>query len=138
MSVAGRVTGRGAGLAAGFSTRLSTGLSTGFSIGANLSTGVILSDELDFLKDRGGGVSAFPWSNLAAIDAVLSGRTVAWVDEETLRMGEGMGEGRFLVGEGMFLLGDVGASGTAAVARVFSHEGGFCDALPTVEERRFS
>lgn len=64
--------GRVAGLATGFSYALSAGcsdsrsvgrsndLSTGFSTGAIFSTGVILSDELDFLKDRGGGVSPFP------------------------------------------------------------------------------
>jgi len=131
VSVAGRDAGRGAGLAAGFSVERSTGFSTGLSLNASLSTEAILSKEVAFLKERGGGVSECDWSNLAAMDAVLSGRTVAWVDEEPLRVGEG-------TGEGMFRLGDAGASRAVAVARVFSHEGGFCDALPAAGWRRFS
>lgn len=123
VSVAGRDAGRGAGLAADFSVERSTGFSTGLSLNASLSTEAILSKEVAFLKERGGGVSECDWSNLAAMDAVLNGRTVAWVDEEPLRVGEG-------TGEGMFRLGDAGASRAVAVARVFSHEGGFCASSP--------
>lgn len=70
-------------------------------------------------------MSSLPPSNLAASDAVLSGRTVCCVVVETCR-----------VGDGRFLVGDVGASGAVAVPRVFSHDGGFCDALLVVGCRR--
>lgn len=83
------------------------------------------------MKASGGRASEWAWSNLAAMDAALSGRAVAWVDGETLRVGEGIGEGRFLPG-------DAGASRAAAGARVLSHEGGFCDAWPAAEWRRLS
>lgn len=68
-----------------------------------------------------------PPSKRAARDAVLKGRTVAEVDEDTLR-----------VGEGMLRVGDVGASPVVVVPRVFSHEGGFCEALLVVDCRRFA
>jgi hypothetical protein len=44
--------------------------------------------------------------------------------------------GRGREGEGMFLVGELGGSGVLAVPRVFSHEGGFCGALPAVDWRR--
>lgn len=93
--------------------------STGFSVGAGLSTGVALWIE------SGGGVYSLPLSNLAAIEAVLSGRTVCCVEVDTFR-----------VGEGMFLDGEPRGSGVVAVPRVFSHDGGFCEALLVVDWRR--
>lgn len=54
------------------------------------------------------------------MDAVFSGRTVCCVDVDTWRVG------------------DAGASGAVAVPRVFSHDGGFCDALLVVDWRRFA
>lgn len=74
-----------------------------------------------------GGVLSRPPSNRAASDAVLKGRMVDCVEEET-----------FLVGEGMFRVGDIGASVGVAEPRVFSHEGGFCEALLVVDCRRFA
>ena len=103
------------------------GRSLGFSNGASLSTGAISSTGADFLMDSGGGVSSLPPSNLAASDAVLSGRMVPCVDEDTFR-----------VGEGMFRVGEVGGSAGIAVPLVLSHEGGFCDALLVVDWRRFA
>lgn len=58
---------------------------------------------------------------------MLRGRTVACVEDEMLR-----------VGEEAFREGERGASGTVAVPRVFSHDGGLCEAFPTVDWRRFS
>jgi hypothetical protein len=54
----------------------------------------------------------------AAIEAVFEGRMVCCVDEETCREGEG------------------GTSAAAAVPRVFSHGGGFCEASLVVACRR--
>lgn len=56
------------------------------------------------------------------MDAVLEGRML---EAETCR-----------VGEGMLREGEVGESGAADVARVFSHEGGFCGGRPMDEGRR--
>ena len=50
---------------------------------------------------------------------------VPCVDEET-----------FLVGDGMFLVGDIGASFGVAEPRVFNHEGGFWEALLVVDCRK--
>jgi hypothetical protein len=36
----------------------------------------------------------------------------------------------------MFLVGELGGSGVLAVPRVFSHDGGFCEALLVVDWRR--
>jgi hypothetical protein len=36
----------------------------------------------------------------------------------------------------MFLVGELGGSGVLALPRVFSHGGGFCDALAAVDWRR--
>jgi hypothetical protein len=72
-----------------------------------------------------GGVLALPSSNRAASDAVLSGRTVAAVEYDALR-----------VGEGIFRAGDRG--GSAVLARLFSHAGGFCEALLMVACRRLA
>jgi hypothetical protein len=109
---------------AGRVTSLSTGFSKGvyFSTGVNFSTGTNFSTDVDL--STGGGVLSRPPSNRAASDAVLKGRTVACVDEDTLR-----------VGDGMLRVGDIGASMVFAVPRVFSHEGGFCEALLVVDCR---
>jgi hypothetical protein len=40
------------------------------------------------------------------------------------------------VGDGMLRVGEIGASVGVAVPRVFSHEGGFCEALLVVDCRR--
>lgn len=64
-------------------------------------------------------------SNLAAIEAVFDGRTVCCVDEDT-----------FLVGDPIFLVGELGGSATVVVPRVFSHAGGLLDALLVVDCRR--
>jgi hypothetical protein len=125
------------------------GLSTGFSNGVNFSTGASFSgtrlsneDDLsigasfsgtslsydDDLSTSGGvTLSRPPPSNRAASDAVLRGRTVPCVDDETLR-----------VGDGMFRMGDVGASAVFVVPRVFSHDGGFCEALLVVDCRKLT
>lgn len=96
------------------------GRSAGFSTGAGLlSTGDALRIE------SGGGVCSLPLSNLAAIEAVFKGRTVCCVDVDTFR-----------VGEGIFLVGEVEGSGVVVVPRVFSHAGGFCEALLVVDWRR--
>jgi len=42
------------------------------------------------------------------------------------------------VGEGMFRVGDGGCSGAVAVPRVFSHDGGFCEALLAVDCRKLA
>jgi hypothetical protein len=95
------------------------------SVGASFS-GTSLSYE-DDLSTSGGVTLSRPPSNFAASDAVLSGRTVAMVEEEELR-----------VGEGMFREGEAGTSAVFVVPRVFSHEGGFCDALLVVDCRRLA
>jgi hypothetical protein len=112
---------KGAGRMAGLSTGFSNGVY--FSTGVNFSVGTSFSIDID-LSTTGGGVLSRPPSNRAASDAVLKGRTVACVDEETLR-----------VGDGMFRAGDSGASVVLVVPRVFSHEGGFCEALLVVDCR---
>jgi hypothetical protein len=99
--------------------------SDGFSIGFELSTG---GD--GFRNERGAGVSSFaPPSNFAAMDAVLRGRTVCCVEEETCRVGE-----MFRAGE-RALVGEEGGSGDRVIPRVFSQAGGFCDALLAMESR---
>lgn len=66
-----------------------------------------------------------PPSKRAANDAVLSGRIVPCVEDDTWRVGDT----RFLVGEG-------GCSSVFAVPLVFSHDGGgFCVALLAVDCR---
>lgn len=118
----------GAGRAGGLSTCLSigssfsVGTSFSFEIERSTSGGVLLFLPLSNLR---GGVLSLPPSNRAARDAVLDGRTVPCVELDTLR-----------VGEGMFRVGDVGASGAVAVPRVFSHDGGFCEAWLVVDCRR--
>ena len=72
-------------------------------------------------------MSPFPLSNFAASDAVLNGRAVCCVSEETCRVGDSA----FRVGEG-------GASGVAVVPRVVSHGGGFCEGLLAVDWRRLA
>jgi hypothetical protein len=68
-------------------------------------------------RATGGGVDAGP-SNLAAIDAVLTGLAVCCVDVETWRVGE------------------LGGSTLVVDPRVFSHDGGCADALLVVDCRR--
>lgn len=68
-----------------------------------------------------------PPSNLAAIDAVLRGRTVACVDDD-----------KFRVGDGTWRVGELGGSGAVAVPRVLSQDGGLTDALLVVDWRRFN
>lgn len=95
------------------------------STGASFS-GTSLSYEDDL--STSGGVTLFrPPSNFAASDAVLRGRTVSMVEEDELR-----------VGDGMFREGEAGTSAVLVVPRVFSHEGGFCDALLVVDCRRLA
>jgi hypothetical protein len=84
---------------------------------------VVASFSTDADRSTSGGVLALPPSKRAASDAVLSGRTVACVEAEELR-----------VGEGMFRVGDGGSS--AVLERLFSHAGGFCEALLAVDCRR--
>lgn len=96
------------------------GRSTDVGIGDARSTGA------SFWIASGGGVSPMPLSNFAAMAAVPSGRAVCCVDEEAWR-----------IGEARLRVGEVGASGATAVPRVFSHDGGFCEAL-TVVGRRFA
>jgi len=83
------------------------------------STGLTSSVAGDgFRKERGGGVSSLAkLSNWAAMDAVLRGRGVLRVVEDTSRVGDTLRPG------------EPGGSGVPDVARVFSHVGGFCDAL---------
>jgi len=79
--------------------------------------------------DRGGGVSSLApltLSNLAAMDAVLNGRTVFCEFEEAFRVGERLRRG------------ELGGSGVAVVPRVLSHEGGFGDAGLAAVGRRFT
>lgn len=80
--------------------------------------------------DRGGGVSSLALapalSNFAAMDAVLSGRTVFCDVEEAWRVGERL------------RMGELGGSGVAVVPRVLSHEGGFGDAGLAAVGRRFT
>jgi hypothetical protein len=111
---------KGAGRIAGLSAGFSKGVS--FSTGANFSTGASLSN--DAALSTKGGVLSLPPSNRAASDAVLKGRMVFCVELETLR-----------VGDGMFRVGEMGASVGVAVPRVFSHDGGFCEALLVVDCR---
>jgi len=112
------------------------GLSTDFSMASNFSIGASFSAEVDRstsggvllflpLSNLSGGVLSLPASNRAASDAVLSGRIVPCVELDTLR-----------VGEGMFRVGDGGCSGAVDVPRVFSHDGGFCEALLAVDCRK--
>jgi hypothetical protein len=110
---------KGAGRVAGLSTTFSTGMN---STGLNFSAGAIFSADID--RSAGGGVLSLPPSKRAASDAVLSGRIVPCVEFETLR-----------VGDGMFRVGESGGSGAVAVPRVFSHDGGFCEALLAVDCR---
>ena len=65
-------------------------------------------------------------SNLAAMDAVLSGRTVFCEVEEAFRLGERLRRG------------ELGGSGVAVVPRVVSQEGGFGDAGLAAAGRRFT
>lgn len=67
-------------------------------------------------------------SNLAAMDAVLRGRTVICDDEDTFRVGETWRAGERPRD------GEVG-SGVPVVPRVFSHDGGFCDGFPPIDRR---
>jgi hypothetical protein len=67
-------------------------------------------------------------SNLAAMDAVLNGRTVICDDEDTFRVGE-----TWRAGE-RFRAGEVG-SGVPDSLLVFSHDGGFCDGMPPMDRR---
>lgn len=60
----------------------------------------------------------FAPSKRAAIAAVFEGRTVFCVEEDTCRVGE------------------LGTSGAVGVPRVFSHDGGFWDALLVVGCRK--
>jgi hypothetical protein len=149
-------TGAGFGGEIGVSITLSTGfsivISTAFS-----TTGVVLS------RETSGGVadrSLPPPSNLAARDAVLSGRTVAFVEPEFLRVWSkgvrsragdsscGPGDGGSLDGDRSSLDGDCesrdgdrscegepGASPAFAVPAVFSHGGAFWEALLVVGGR---
>jgi hypothetical protein len=94
-----------------------------FSTGANFSTGTSFSVDVD--RSTNGGVLSLGPSKRAASDAVLSGRTVAVVEADELR-----------VGEGMFRVGDEG--GSAVLARLFSHGGGFCEAVLAVACRRLA
>jgi len=133
---------------------VSMALSTGFSIvisTAFSTTGVVLSRETS-----GGGVldRSLPPSNLAARDAVLSGRTVAFVEPEFLRVWSkgvrsragdsscGPGDCGSLEGDRSSREGDcesrdgdrsckgeLGGSPTFAVPAVFSHGGAFCEGL---------
>lgn len=75
--------------------------------------------------ESGGGVYSLPPSNFAAIDAVFKGRTVCCEEVDTFR-----------AGEAMFRVGELSGSGVVAVPRVFSHDGGFCEALLVVDWRR--
>lgn len=134
---AGRVA-KGACLSAGLSYGVN--FSAGFSNGVDFSASAIFTgdnfsgtrslDDIDLSTNGGVGLSRPP-SNRAASDAVLRGRIVPCVDEDALR-----DESR--VGDGMFRVGEAGASAVLVVPRVFSHEGGFCEALLVVDWRRFA
>ena len=65
------------------------------------------------------------------MDAVLRGRTVFCVDEDSCRVGE-----MFRVGE-RARVGELGGSGDRVIPLVFSHDGGCCEAL-LATERRFT
>jgi hypothetical protein len=54
---------------------------------------------------------------------------VCCVDEDTCRVGE-----LFLGGE-RALVGELGGSGDLVIPRVFSHDGGFCEALLAMDRR---
>lgn len=95
------------------------------STGANFSTGTSFSTDMD--RSASGGVLSRPPSKRAASEAVLEGRIVDCVEDDT-----------FLVGDGMLRVGDIGASVGVAEPRVFSHEGGFCEALLVVDCRRLA
>lgn len=109
-----------------------TGRSTLDSTALNLSTdadgtvvgtGTTGSIGPDFLMNRGGGVSSLlPASNFAARDAVLKGRMVPCVDDEIL-----------CVGDAKLRVGELGISAAVEVPLVFSHDGGFCEALLFVD-----
>jgi hypothetical protein len=121
--VTARVKGTGrAGRETGFSTASNFSTGASFSLDIERSTGGVLV----LLNCSGCGLSRPP-SNRAASDAVLSGRVVPCVELDILR-----------VGEGMFRVGDGGCSGAVAVPRVFSQDGGFCEALLVVDCRRLA
>lgn len=66
-------------------------------------------------RSTGGELGLGP-SNFAAREAVFEGSIVCCVDGETWRVGDRR-------------VGDVGASGAVLVPRVFSHDGGWLEAL---------
>lgn len=72
----------------------------------------------DAMRSVGGVLVELAPSKRAAIDAVFEERNVCCVEVETCRVGE------------------LGASGAMAVPRVFSHAGGFTEALLDVAFRR--
>lgn len=103
-----RGAGRADGLGAISAMDCSKGFfSTGFSAGFRICMGEVLIG--------GAGLdSGLRLSKRAAMEAVmLVGRTVACVDEEILR-----------VGEGLVATGDLGGSGDVVAPRVLSHDGG--------------
>ena len=95
-------------------------------------------------------------SNFAASDAVLSGRTVLFVELDILRVCSGRsvrsrdgesnrgpgdtgsleGDRISLEGDRNSLEGELGGSPAFAVPPVFSHGGAFCEVLPVVAWRR--
>jgi hypothetical protein len=136
---AGRFAAKGAGLSAGVSN--GANLSGGFSNGVDFSAMAIFTGDsfsgiksfVDMdLSNIGGGVAlSRPPSNRAASDAVLSGRTVLCDEDDTLRDVSRVGDGT--------RKGEVGAkSCVLVVPRVFSHEGGFSEALLVVDWRKFA
>jgi hypothetical protein len=94
-------------------------------------SGIKSFEDMD-LSNIGGGVAlSRPPSNRAASDAVLRGRTVFCDEDDTLRDVSRVGDGT--------RKGEVGAkSCVLVVPRVFSHEGGFCEALLVADWRKFA
>lgn len=128
--------GAGRGVALGVGAGFSMGFSIGFSIGFSKSFSAGLSKDLlnvfsgDFANGDvligGGELGPGLWlSKRAAREAVrlVVGRTVPCVDEEILRVGEG-------------LVGDFGGSAAVAAPRVFSQVGGLLGSAVPVDRGR--
>ena len=129
------------------------GVSTAFSVGFSMvistafsTMGVVLSLEIS------GGVLdlSLPPSNFAASDAVLSGRGLAFVELDVLRVYSGR-SGRSRAGDSSCgpgesgrssregerkCDGELGRSPALAVPAVFNHDGACCEALLVVAWRR--